>query len=275
MLYSILYHINQLLLRFGCEIRKKQSAPFYYLQHFKAPDLPNEGGVYTIPIDKIISPHFFSYGEKGWHYYTACLREYERNPDITYETSILKKYYDHFQPKTVADILFYDAPKNAPDVLQNMPALLIRDFWRLDGGLEEIKSHLLDEETQLFGPISDIYGEEQFIRCVTAHRMIKKHGYLPDRFEDGYIGGYFLMNGSDYRFLSMAGKHRLAALGVLDIKNIKVTTPYNLKILDIQDIKHWPTVQSGFICEGGIKKIFQRAFSEDGAGFAQYYSLLG
>lgn len=274
MLYRLLYWTNRFLLKFRREIRKKNASPFYYLQAFPLPDLPNENGIYSIPIDKIISPHFFSYGPKGWHYYTAFLKQYESTPDITYSQSVLKQYYDNFQPESAADILFHDNPDSAPNAVKDLPALAIRDFWRLDGTPQEIKTHIIDEETQLFGPLSDMYGEEQMIRCQTAYRLIRKHGYIPDRFEDGYIGGYFFVNGNDYRFLAMAGKHRLAALGTLGFKNIKVTTPYNLKVLDIQKVNAWPTVRSGLFTKDQIQTIFQKAFTENGTAFARKHNLL-
>ena len=273
MLYKILYWTNRFLSLFRLEIRKKSAFPTYYLQYFLLPDVPHENGIYTVSIDKIISPHGFSNSPKGWHYYAEFLKQYEKIPDITYDQSILKKYYDVFQPESVADILFYDSKDKAPEILNKIPPLLIRDFWRLDGNLEEIKASLVEEETQLFGPISDIYGEEQFIRCINAHRLIKKHGYIPERFEDGYIGGFFIRRGEEYRFQALAGKHRLAALSVLGYKDIKATCPYNLKILDVNQIEFWPTVQSGLFTKKEMQTIIEKYFGEDGTGFAQHYGL--
>lgn len=265
--------MNHLLSFSNLEIRKRKAFPGYYLQHFPLPNFPCCNGVYTVSIDKIISPHGFSSSKGGWHYYSEFLKQYEAQPDVSYEGTVLKKYYDVFQPQSVADILFFDDKNAAPNILQKMHPLLIRDFWRLDGSLEEITAHIIEEETQLFGSISDIYGEEQFIRCINAYRLVKKHGYLPDRFEDGYLCGYFLINGDDYRFLAMAGKHRLAAFSVLDIHDIKVTVPYNLKVLDIKDIDKWPTVQSGLFTKEQIECVFHRFFEEDGTGFAVQYDL--
>ncbi len=273
MLYKILYWINKFLLSFGFEIRKTSAFPHYYMQSFKTPDYTNDNGVYTISIENMISPHFFSYGQESWHYYTACLKEYLGNPGISYDRSVLKKYYDAFQPKSVADILFFDDVDSAPDILKKIPALLIRDFWRLDGSLEELKRSLIDEETQLYGPISGMYGEEQFIRCVNAHRLINKHGYIPERFEDGYIGGYFFKKGQDYKFLAMAGKHRLAALSVLGFQDIKVTCPYNLKILDADKLESWPIIRSGLFTEQEMGLIIDKCFGQSGQNFAQYYHL--
>lgn len=270
-MYRILFFINRLLIRAGYEIRKKVTWPYYYLQRFAMPGMDNEAGVFTIPVGKIVSPHGFSYGPQGWHYYTEFLRQYEADPAIRYETSVLKRYYDAFRPQTVGDIFLYDRPEPRNGVFDELPALLVRDFWRLDGSAEEARSHLLEEETQLYGPISDIYGEEQFIRCINAHRLIKKHGYVPERFEDGYLGGFFLKSGDDYRFIVFAGKHRLAALSVLGYKEVKVTCPYNLKILDIDAIDTWPTIRSGLFSAEDLLPVFMKYFEEDGWRFAAYY----
>lgn len=268
-MYKILYFINQRLSFINCEIRKKQTAPFYYVQYFSKPDYPDEKGVYTIPIDKIISPHGFSYGADGWHYYTDCLKECIQNSEIEYKNSVLKQYYDTFQPNNIADILHIEN-----ETLKRLPALLIRDFFVLDGSAEDVQVHLIEEETQLYGPISDIYGEEQFIRCVNAHRLIKKHGYIPERFEDGYIGGFFIKKGNDYRFLAFAGKHRLAALSVLGYTEIKANCPYKLKLLDCARIQSWPTVKSGLFKKQEMQEIISQIFDQDGTSFAARYGLL-
>lgn len=273
-MYRILLFINTILLKFGFEIRKTSVAPYYYLHRYDALDMEGENGVHVLPIDKIVSPHFFSYGAQGWHYYSEFLRELKDNDALEYSSSVLKRYYDVFQPKTVADILFFDEPENAPQQLRDMPALLIRDFWQLDGSIDEVKSHLIEEETQLFGPISKMYGEEQFIRCHNAHRLLKKHGYLPERFEDGYIGGIFIRHNGDYRFLASAGKHRLGALSVLDYTDIKVYCPYKIKVLDSQNIKNWPTVRSGMFSEEDMMRIVDKCFAQSGLAFAKHYGLL-
>jgi hypothetical protein len=274
LLYRILLLINFILLKFSLEVRKSSSWPYYYVHHYDALAVKGKNKVFTLPIDKIVSPHFFSYGQEGWHYYTELLRELNHSSSLLYGTSVLKRYYDLFQPNTVAEILFFDEPENAPRQLQDMPALLIRDFWQLDGSIDEVKSHLISEETQLFGPISEMYGEEQFIRCDNAYRLLKKHGYLPDRFEDGYIGGIFIFHNGDYRFVASAGKHRLGALSVLGYSEIMAHCPYKIKVLDSQNLQNWPTVRSGMFSENDMRRILDKCFSQNGKTFALNYGLL-
>lgn len=271
-MYGLLAFANKNMLRVNREIRKKTQFPHYYVQNYALPPFDAAKGVYTIPVDKIVSPHGFGYGPQGWHFYTEMLKEHIADPDRPYAQSILKKYYDTFQPTTVRDIIDYKGELNIP-VLGRLPALLIRDFWRLDGSVEEILASVRDEETQLYGPISEFYGEEQHIRCVNAYRLIRKHGYIPDRFEDGYLSGYFLKHGNDFRYIVMGGKHRLAALGVLGYETVKVTCPYNLKILDVDMIENWPTVRSGLFTPTEIRPVFDRFFDEDGTSFAAHYNL--
>ena len=60
------------------------------------------------------------------------------------------------------------------------------------GNLNQINNYLIPEQTQLFGPVDKLYGEEQYRRCIRSYELIKKHGYIPEKFFDGYISGFFI-----------------------------------------------------------------------------------
>jgi len=62
--------------------------------------------VFNVDTDKIISQYYFSFSPKGWHPFTAVLREYIDNSKMNYEQSILKKYYSQFQPNNQQELFF-------------------------------------------------------------------------------------------------------------------------------------------------------------------------
>lgn len=273
-MYILLSRLNKIIGKFSCEIRKKPSFFGYYLQRYDTVPkwILSENGVFTVPIEKLRSPHFFSYAPCGWHYYTETLKQFVENPALSLKESILYSYYQTFKPHTLYDVFTLLCPGLDVDkMMRSLPALALRDFWTLDGSPKEIAFNFISEESQLFGPISDRYSEEQMIRCVTAYKLIKKHGYIPEKFEDGYLGGFFLVKGDDYRFVVMSGKHRLAALSLLGYSQIKVRCAYKLKILDIEKIDNWPTIKNSLFTKCFLKSLFLKSFELDGLAFAKQY----
>ena len=84
-----------------------------------------------------------------------------------------------------------------------------------------------------------LYGEEQYRRCIRSYELIKKHGYVPEKFFDGYISGFFIKRDDDYRFCVTSGKHRIGALSVLGEDRIKIRTDSDLKILDLSSLEKY------------------------------------
>ncbi|MEW9093562.1 MAG: methyltransferase domain-containing protein [Clostridiaceae bacterium] len=64
--------------------------------------------VFEVDINKCISSSLFSFGreKESWHYFIETLKEYELNKNISYEKSILKKYYNFFSPNNFGEFLF-------------------------------------------------------------------------------------------------------------------------------------------------------------------------
>jgi len=173
-LYFILSKINDFFAKYNLSIRNTtRNFIGYYIQKYEGVDFLKEvDGIYQIPLDKCVSQYYFSYDKKGWHYYRATVEEFVNNPNLKYKDSILHDFYNKFQPKNLYQAFFDDDIYDSP-ILKNLPNVAVRDFWNLSGTTEQIKSYVVDEETQLFGPISDIYGEEQFRRCVRAYELLK------------------------------------------------------------------------------------------------------
>ncbi|WP_026691189.1 hypothetical protein [Alteribacter aurantiacus] len=94
---------------------------------------------------------------------------------------------------------------------------------------------------------------------------MKRSGYRPRRYKGGYIRGYFLIKGDDYRFIVRNGHHRLAALALLGVKKIQVKLfkgwpPY----VKIKHVYRWPGVKSGAFSKEHAKMIFNYYFESNG-----------
>ena len=279
MFYPLLREINVVLKRYNLAIRNTdRNIVGYYLQKYdNAVFLESKKGVYDIPLEKCVSQFYFSYHPKGWHPYKASIMEYVTKEKGSYKNSILNKYYEKFRPKNLSEV-FFDEIVNLKvhgfRVLEDLPNIAVRDFWNLGGSLSQIKNYLILEQTQLFGPVDDLYGEEQYRRCIRSYELIKKHGYVPEKFFDGYISGFLIKRDDDYRFCVTSGKHRIGALSVLGEDRIKIRTDSDLKILDLSSLRKVPVVSSGLINIELAKILLDRYFDETGYSRAKFWGLI-
>lgn len=65
-------------------------------------------GAFEVPTERCQYPYGFSYDPRGWHPFVATLRELVARPDLRYEDSVLRTYYDAYQPASVRELLFED-----------------------------------------------------------------------------------------------------------------------------------------------------------------------
>lgn len=81
--------------------------------------------VYEVDINKCVNSHGLSFGnsDAGWHYYVQALEEYKINRSISYDDSVLKRFFDiDFTGVSVAD--FFDLNPSQglnSDILQRFP----------------------------------------------------------------------------------------------------------------------------------------------------------
>ncbi len=219
--------------------------------------------IFTVEVEHCRSLNGFAYTEAGWNHFTAALFEAQQNPSLTYEESILKRFFDRFQPRNRQEHLFgADEPPLPP----------------LDGGFTllpwmERKNRPVNAPeapgvrggNHHFGPNDDSFGLQELALLKNTAAMLRAYGYRPEIFPDGYIQGYLLKDGPDYRFLVTEGQHRMAATGLLGEKTIKVRFDLNwLPIIDRAKLKKWPQVNSGLYSKEVAEKVFYYYFIEDG-----------
>lgn len=196
----------------------------------------------------------FSYTGDGWHYQSALIRQYINNPRLQYSESILKQYYDRFQPNCLQEILFENLKQDLPPIHKAGPPL---PWLASPPRFGKVYQH--------YGPNTDTFIKNEFSRTLDIFRKLSKSSYQPEKYQDGYIKGYFLKKESDYRFIVSNGHHRMAALAILNYDTIKVMLdPKMSRVCDIQEVNTWINVRNGIYSKKVALDIFKIPFTKNG-----------
>lgn len=248
-----------------CLVEKEKA-----IKTFAVPDpldmKESKSTIMEVDMNKCLDIHGAAY-IKDFHHFVESLKEYDKNPDITYEKSILKAYYNKFKPKNQEEVIF------AKD--KEMPKLRYGYtgypwYWSKNEKLKftEAPGETREGGNHFFGPNTDKFGAAELRRLIHLYKIFKKQGYHPEMFSDGYISGYLLIKGKDYRFVVTEGQHRVACLAALGYEKIRCRftfQPQYPKIVYHQDIKKWPQVANGVYSRNMASRIFNRFF-EEGVG---------
>lgn len=230
--------------------------------------------ILRVELDKCRSLNGFGFGAQGWNHFSAALEELLEKPELGYSESILKNFYERFQPKNRQEQLF-GGPGEALSPLDRGWTLLpwVDTKNRRQNPLE---SPLLnDSGNPHYGPNSDEFGEFVLKRLLASYTLLKEFGYRPEVFPDGYIQGYLLKWGKDYRFYVNEGQHRIATLSLLGYREIKVKlNPDFMPVVDLKNISKWPQVRRGLYSKEVATRVFCHYFLEDGRATARRLTLL-
>lgn len=232
------------------------------------------GGVINVPLSKCRS-YILGYLPHE-HPFCQTLEQYNRQQHA-YQGSILSKYYDDFQPHTIADVLKISSKK-----LAQYPAMATVMPWSYSSPEERMErfcvvgndSRLLSKEAfkhglsvannfgcQFFGPISKEHGELEFERLTAVNNKIVKEGYLPG--EHGHLHGEFLIDGDNWVWIAIGGKHRFSVLSALNFEVIPVSRTSRWANLYIRrrEVEHWPNVRNGLFTVAEALSVFDRIMS--------------
>ncbi|ABR46958.1 TPR repeat-containing protein [Alkaliphilus metalliredigens QYMF] len=237
----------------------------------------SKSDVIEVEIEKCRDKFAFGYEEHGWHPFVALAQEYLEKENLTYEESILKMYYEKFQPQNLQQALL--DPKHSP--LNPINKGWIGYPWTWNTRNKVIIDQKFGETrpggNHFFGPNSHEFGKNEFQRIIINCELIKSVGYQPEGFADGYISGYMLKTKGDYRFIVTEGQHRMAALVALGYKTIKcrfIQKEEYPRVVNIKDSKRWPQVINGAYSKKVAEKIFNMFFENDGRERAKRIGLL-
>ena len=217
--------------------------------------------VFEVELDKCIDLYGAGYTDDFQHF-VAVLNEYAGNPELKYEDSVLNTYYERFQPRNAEEALFIKQGR-APRLRHGW----IGYPWLWDRSLKVVFDPSPGETrpggNHHFGPNTDEFGEAEFKRLVPLYNILKEQGYHPELFADGYISGYLLVKGDDYRFVVTEGQHRMAVLAALGYEKIRCrfsNQPQYPHVVLWEDVKKWPQVANGVYSRNLALKIFERFF---------------
>lgn len=202
------------------------------VRRFRLPDAVEEtrdaAGPGTVLVDRgrVMNRARFRYDDRSWHPLVEALREQLRPSPPPYEESVLARYFERFQPATVHDVLL--GPDQPRRVVAGWPAVdELLDVWSAtDGKVRDVEERLRRRggrwPSQSFGPNDVPDGRDHLERTADIYRSMRDTGFRPADFDDGFLTGYFLVDGDDYRLVVGRGNHRMAALTALDVDQVPV-----------------------------------------------------
>lgn len=231
---------------------------------------------FVVNIEDCTSFVGFSYRSGGWNPHVETVRELLADPSLDYEDSTLYRLYDRFVPTTLQD-LFVEDVKRRLEPLASMPPVRehFRYVWILSRARIRKYSGVTAEPRghQYFGPHDLSTGRAEFERTREVLQSIRREGFAPERY--GMIKGYFLADGSSYRFVAGSGNHRLAVLKALGYEEIPCALNDNHPaIIPRERLGTWCIDQGGPFQTATATALFDKLFHETGTSKAQTLGLL-
>lgn len=216
--------------------------------------------VISVVVSRCIDHVNLSYGSEGWHYFRAALRERCLRAS---DASVYEKYVESFKPCSLAEV-FVDLDEGVETqwvALRRYPSLYFANAmpWSTD---ERLKCFGPWMNLSHFGPMTSSQVAIEMRRLQSASESIERLGYLPELHYDGYVRGFILLRGADYRFMVTSGKHRMPAISERLIPEIDVIIEPNnfMPIVDIDDLNDWPQVRSGLYSRVEAALLFNNYF---------------
>lgn len=232
--------------------------------------------IIQVELEKCRDIAYFSYSPKGWHPFTAAIKEYLENQELTYDSSILKTFFQKFQPQNRQQQLLEEEKDAIRPLCQGWPNF---PWYR---GSRRIPKKFITERmleiggNQHFGPNSRAFGEKLFQKLIHTYQLLKMNSYHPEVFPDGYILGYLLVTGDDYRFIVMEGQHRTAALSLMGMETLlcQYVTDENPNRVSIDELDRWNQVQNGLYQRETAARLFFKFFQENGENKARRLGII-
>lgn len=249
--------------------------------------LPQLACAFACPLDRCITAEGFGYGPEDWHPFIAALLEYQSNTNTSYRESILKSYYNTFQPETANDLILGNHLSS--NELSALHPLAFVPPWEIgapverktraaeiihrenkQSGYPDLES---DDGVPGYGPVSTEKGRLEYRRLTDVFSSIHRTGYNRQSGWDGDISGFLLRRSGEYRFLVDHGYHRLAAVAALGHESIPVRIIRPV-VTEPRDVDYWPQVESGIYTREEALAYFHYLFDFDSLEWAREHNLL-
>jgi hypothetical protein len=249
-----------------------------------------ERAAFLCPLRSIRVPNGFSLADDGWHPMVAALDEHAERGVVRFEDSILRTYFEVWQPATALDALV-GFRATGPNGLSELPSHLlylqpwvahdaalldwkIRDWHRADIAEHGGAPRSLEEDGfNRHGPVSEALGALEFNRLIGAFGSLRAHGFDRAR---GDVGCKILRRGTEVRFLLQGGgNHRAAALRAMGVEFVPAQFPPNQPdLIDVDDVDFWPQVRTGMWTAADARRYVHHLFDFDERNWASNLGLV-
>ena len=285
---------NRILRRLGLEIRRvrrdrphRNGAIPPLLEdaesawHFERVGHP---AAFPCALSDCVNSNGFNYAIDGWDPFVMCAREFIADAELTFETSVLARYYDAWQPRDAAEATLCFAPGEPP--LGGRPSHLFALYPWLPDSFEEFDAYVRSwvrrdneehghatssierEGYKVHGPVSHAVGQLEFRRLTQLVSSIRMSGY------DRAHGDVFVIqvrDGSESRFIEQGGMHRMAAMTALGHDSIPARL---LGVFDVSDVAYWPGVRLGRWTARQARRYVRHLFEFDPHTWAEEASFI-
>lgn len=222
---------------------------------------------------RFLGVHAYKAGANSSAPFIHTIKEYINGTVKSYTGSSLFLFYEEFQPKSISEYLYLD--KSGNEIINNTPASGVFFPWENINPIEKVRQRANEVENDnkehnsdlkffggdpFYGPVSIAKGELEYNRLVNVYKSILKNDFKIDLNGSNNIFAIALEKNNEYRYLISSGQHRVAALSVLEYKNITLLMYKNI-IVRRSEVEFWPGVKNGYFSKSEALKVFDRIFS--------------
>lgn len=225
--------------------------------------------IVEVPIDICMNPLGFSFGPGGWHHLVALLKEYDQNPYLHPEESVLYRFYQKYQPLDMGELL--DQIGYSPSF---RPPFFVYPWGSFKASTYYKGATPKNQRNSRFsGPADEWRLNTDFCQTIRLYQQIKKEGYRP--WIRDFIGGVFLQSASgEQRYVVLDGNHRVAVLAHLGMRQVR--TAYlkgHFKIIHELEVDEWHYVRNGMCSRADALAYFHAFFQLSGRERSFRYEL--
>lgn len=225
-----------------------------------------------VDIERCTSFLGLAFSAKGWNPLVATLRQFEDNPDLSYEDSVFAQVHQRFLPQTLKDLFF----PGSPELYEPLNALEVdrryyRYVWKISPAMVVAAKPGTFSPNYSFGPLEPSRGQAEFDRLIKTYLSIRDHGYQPKSYS--YVTGYFLGDGANHRFVIGSGNHRVAALAVLGGERMEVQLHSHPASIHRDQLSLWTRAKGGLFSMSTAEALFDHFLHGDGSAMAEYLKL--
>jgi hypothetical protein len=221
---------------------------------------------FSIPVVRAVDHINVGYADRDSHFFVRTAAELLADPNMDPSATYYSRFVRAFQPASLSDVF---GPNHLTDAavapLSRKPAAFFANGmpWSTAVRARTIRT---EEEIAHFGPRSATSIETEVARLKQAARALGSGGYAPERHRDGFVRGFLLCRGRDYRFVVTSGKHRMPALVLAGQQAFDAVFEPNdfLPIVDIDDAARWPQVSAGVFNTVEARAVFETYFESTG-----------